>query len=104
MDISWGRTPGAIKVGGISAILGFVVSCSSTSVRQSNGSFECSYFDGGALLLGILAILGGLVGIATCVRRDEDDRTALLAASAVIVLVGIVHVLRGVGQVGGACN
>ena len=104
MNLSWSTIPAAIKTGGIAALLGFFVSCSSTSTRSGPGGFECDYTDGAALLFGVVAIVGGLIGIAQCVRRKEDDRILLFVASLVIVGVGVVHILRGIGSVGGPCN
>ncbi len=103
-SLSWSSTPTAIRAAGIAALLGFVVRCSSTTSTRSNGRLvECSYTDAGALLAGVVAVVGGLVGIALSVRRTED-RAVLLAVSAVSVALGVVHLLRGVGTIGGPCN
>ena len=103
-SLSWSSTPAAIRVAGVAALLGFVVRCSSTTSTTSNGRLvECSYTDAGALLAGIVAVVGGLVGVAASLRREED-RAVLIAVSVVSVALGVVHLLRGVGTIGGPCN
>lgn len=104
MNFSWKNTPASIRTALVAAILGFVVRCSSTTTSSRNGRLtECSYFDGGAVLFGAVAILSGLIGCVAATRR-QDDKTLMLVISIVSVAVGVLHILRGVGTVGGACN
>jgi hypothetical protein len=104
MNFSWKNTPAAIRTALIAAILGFVVRCSSSSTSSRNGRVtECSYFDGGAALFGAVAIVAGLMGVAASWRR-KDDKVLMLVISIGSVGVGIVHILRGVGAIGGPCN
>ncbi|BAN03946.1 hypothetical protein [Ilumatobacter coccineus] len=104
MNFSWKNTPASIRTAMVSAILGFVVRCSSTTTSSRNGRLtECSYFDGGAAFFGVVAIITGLVGCVVAFKRT-DDKTLMLVISIVSVGVGVLHVLRGVGTVGGACN
>ena len=86
------------------ALLGFVVRCSSTSSSSRNGQLtECSYVDAGALLFGAASVVAGLIGVGASLRRT-DDKALMLGISLVSVLVGIVHLMRGTGTIGGACN
>ncbi len=104
-SLSWSETPAAIRTGGIAALLGFVISCNTSSSRTVNGAVvDCSYTDFGALVLGAVAIIGGLIGIGTCLKRTADDRLLLIGASVVMIVLGVVHLLRGVGTIGGPCN
>lgn len=104
MNFSWRKTPASIRTAMVAAVLGFVVSCSSTTTSSRNGRLtECSYVDGGALILGALAVITGLVGVAASWRRT-DDKVLMLVLSGVSIVAGVFHVLRGVGAVGGPCN
>ena len=104
MTFSWKNTPASIRTAMITAILGFVIRCSSTSTSSTNGRLnECSYTDGGALLFGGVTIIAGIAGIAAATQR-KDDKALMIIISVVCVAVGVVHVLRGTGSIGGACN
>ena len=104
MKFSWKETPMAIRVAMVCGLLGFIVRCSSTSSSSRNGRLtECSYFDGGAVLFGGVTVVASLIGIATSLGRSED-KALMLGLSIVSLLVGIVHLLRGFGTVGGACT
>lgn len=104
MNFSWKNTPAAIRTALISAVLGFVVSCSSSSTRTVNGRLtECSYFDAGAALFGAVAIIAGLIGVAAAWKRT-DDKPLMLVISIVSTCVGVIHILRGIGVIGGPCN
>ena len=104
MSITWSTTPAAIRVGAIAAILGFLLTIESTSSRTINGRLaECSYTNYGALLLGAIAIVAGLIGVAMAVKSTEN-RGLLIAIAAVTVAIGVLHILRGIGSVGGPCN
>ena len=104
VKFSWKETPMAIRVAMICALLGFVARCSSTSSSTRNGRLtECTYVDGGALLFGGVTVVASLIGIAASLRRSED-KALMLGISIVTLLVGIVHLMRGTGTIGGACN
>ena len=76
----------------------------STSSRTINGRLtECSYINFGALILGALAIVGGLVGVLVA-RKITENRGILIAIAAGSVAIGVLHILRGIGSVGGPCN
>ncbi len=104
MSLSWSSTPAAIRGGAVAAILGFVISIESTSSRTINGRIaECSYTNFGALILGAVAILAGLVGVGVAIKVTEN-RGVLIAIAAASVALGVLHILRGVGTVGGPCT
>jgi predicted membrane channel-forming protein YqfA (hemolysin III family) len=105
MSLSWSTAPPAIRVGGIAAIAGFFASITTTSSRSVNGRLtECSYTDYGALIIGAVAILAGVVGFFAALSRKEEDRTVVLGVSIGIALVGVLHIMRGIGAVGGPCH
>ena len=92
-----------IRTAGIAAALGFVLTFETSSTRSSNGRLvECSYTNFGALLLGAIAIVTGLVGLIIA-RGESENRSALLGIAGVAVLVGVLHIFRGLGAVGGPC-
>jgi hypothetical protein len=104
MSLSWSTTPAVIRFAGVAAILGFVVTIESTSSRTINGRLaECSYTNFGALLLGALALVAGLVGVVAA-RKIVEQRTVLMAIAAGSALIGVLHILRGLGSIGGPCN
>lgn len=104
MNFSWSNTPAAIRTALVAAVLGFVVRCSSSSTSSRNGRLtECNYFDAGAALFGAVAIVAGLIGIAAAFRRN-DDKALMLVISIVSTGIGVIHILRGVGAIGGPCN
>ena len=93
----WSSLPSAAKAGIIAVIVGFLLRISTTTV--SGG--ECSYFDLGALLGGLAGV--GL-GIAALVgARKSDVRGAAAVVGALVLVLSVVNVLRGIGVIGGPC-
>lgn len=84
------------------AIAGFFVSFTTLSTSNINGVVSCDYADYGKIVLGGLAILVGGLGEVTALRLTET-KMANLIASGGASLVGIFHLLVGLGIVGGPC-
>lgn len=93
------------------ALVGFVVHISSSSTRTVNGEMvECSYLDIFALLAAVVAAVcavavakAGLARPNPWSKLARPSRGLVLAGSAVLVVLAVVHVLRGVGMIGGPC-
>ena len=102
--MSWSSLSGASKAALIFAILGFVVSFTTLSTSSINGIQTCSYMDYGALLFGALAMLAGSSGLMRVRDLAPDIRNLNLAICAAADIVGVVHILRGIGMVGGPCG
>jgi hypothetical protein len=100
--MSWSSLTGQSKAAIIFAILGFVLSFTSTNTSSINGVVSCSYMNYGALLFGALAILAGAGGLMTA-RSLGDTRSLNLAVSGIGLALGVLHIGRGLGMVGGAC-
>ena len=84
---------------GIGAVT-FVIKMSSLSTASSNGALtSCSYTDFFALIAGAILFVFGLVRVT----KSKDDATAKLLSVAVIVL-GAVHVARGLGIIMSPCG
>lgn len=89
------------------ALLGFVVSISSLVTSSVNGQIQsCSYQDYGAILAAAACLLCAGLGIAR--RRSRPYRyrvhpAVVYALAAVLVVFAVVHVLRGLGMIGGPC-
>jgi len=97
----WRELPGAAKTALICAVLGFVITIDSTTVKSSRGDVNCSYTNISALGFGAAA---GIAGVVALVLGAKRRHRATLVVGAVCVAVAVLHVLRGVGSVGGACN
>lgn len=101
--MSWSTLSTQAKFAGVLAILGFFVTLQSLSTTSRNGVIQtCSFFDIGAVLLGAGAVLFGVIGLAGG-NDQSEGRGASLAICGIGVAVGVYHVLRGVGVVGGPC-
>lgn len=99
--MGWRDLNGQVKAAAIIAILGFVIRVTSTSQSSINGVVTCWHNDFAALGLGILAvILGGLGAL----RAQGHARNANMIVGGIAAAVGVVHVLRGFGMVGGPCG
>lgn len=84
------------------ALAGFVVSFSTLNTTSINGVSTCDYLDYGKVLFGGLAVVVGGMGEFAALRLDRT-RVANLAASGGATVVGIYHLLVGMGIVGGPC-
>lgn len=100
----WSSLSGVSKAALIFAILGFVVSFTSLSSSTINGVRTCSYMDYGALLFGALAMLVGSAGLMRVRDLAPDARTLNLVICVAADVVGVIHILRGIGMVGGPCG
>lgn len=84
------------------AIAGFFVSFTTLSTSSINGVSTCDFMDYGKVVLGGLAVMVGGLGEVTALRLSEA-RIANLLASGGASVVGIFHLLVGLGIVGGPC-
>lgn len=100
----WSSLSGASKAALIFAVLGFVISFTSLSTTSINGVSTCSYMDYGALLFGALAMLAGSAGVMGVRGLAPDVRNLNLAICVAADVVGVVHILRGIGMIGGPCG
>lgn len=102
--MSWSSLSGASKAALIFAILGFVISFTTLSTSSINGVRTCSYMDYGALLFGALAMLSGSSGLMGARNLAAEARNLNIAVCVGADIVGVVHILRGIGMVGGPCG
>lgn len=100
--MSWSSLTGTSKAAAIFAILGFLLSFSTTNTSSINGVTTCSYMNYGALIFGVLAILAGGSGLASA-RGLGETQALNMGICAVGLAIGVLHVLRGIGMVGGPC-
>jgi len=78
----------------------FFINITSFSSSSSNGVLtSCSYIDYFALIAGAILFLFGLLRVF----KSKGDNTAMLLSVAVIVL-GAVHVARGLGIIMSPCG
>lgn len=103
--------PKPFWVGLAFALAAFVVHLSSTRTSGVNGVVvECSYMDYFALLAAVaVAVCAVAVAKAAFARHNPWSKIArptrglLFGASAVLLVFAVVHVLRGLGMLGGPC-
>ena len=101
--------PASAKAALVFAVLGFLVNLDYKSSTSINGGVvACHYMNFWALGFGAPALLAG--GSTWWDRFTEDplterieNRGLVLVVGAVGILVGVIHVLRGMGIVGGPC-
>lgn len=94
-------------------LVGFIVRMTSTSSRSVNGVVtECSFVDFAALLTAAACVLFAGVGAYEWRRQRREHWTRTrpsphgglaLGAVLVLVLLAAVHLVRGLGMVGGPC-
>ena len=84
------------------AIAGSVASYAPLSTSSVNGVVTCDFMDYGKVVLGGLTILVGGLGEVSAMRLT-DTKMANMIASGGASLVGIFHLLVGLGIVGGPC-
>lgn len=102
--MSWSSLSGASKAALVLAILGFVISFTTLSTSSVNGVSTCSYMDYGALVFGALAMLAGSAGVMRVRDLAPDARSLNLVVCVAADGVGVLHILRGIGMVGGPCG
>ncbi len=96
------QLPGVVKGAGICALLGFVISLSSSSSSTVNGTtVSCSHFDLAAVFFGGMAIVLGGAGLRTDTFGVAN--TVPRIVSGVSIAVGVLHLLRGFGVIFGPC-
>lgn len=85
----------------------FVVNLSSSSSKSVNGVVtECSYFDAAAMVAAAVCVGCAGFGVVQWVRKRHEyaiNHWMVIGAAAVLVLLAGIHVLRGLGMVGGPC-
>lgn len=92
------RTKGAVVV----ALLGFVISVSSTSTSNIRGVYSCTHIDYAAIALGGIALaMGG--GAVLAGLRESQRRPLDLGAAGIAALIGVWHLLRGLNMVASPC-
>lgn len=93
--------PKGVTAAAVCALLGFVLTFELTSSRTSNGVVtSCSYTDVAKIGLGAAAMV---LGVAL-LRRSLPSRNPLgLAVGIVAPLVGLYHVLTGIGMINSPC-
>ncbi len=99
----WRSLSGASKTAMICGLLGFVVGITNTHTSNLNGQITCSHMDYGALALGVIAGLAGGTGLSSA-RTMGEARMLNMAVSGGGLALGVIHVLRGIGQLGGPCG
>ncbi|MGI3183717.1 hypothetical protein [Nioella aestuarii] len=102
--MSWRSLSGASKAALIFAILGYVISFTTLSTSSINGVQTCSYMNYGALLFGVLAMMAGSSGLMGVRALAADTRNLNIAVCVGADIVGVIHILRGIGMVGGPCG
>lgn len=104
---AWAKLPVGLWVGLAAALVGFVFRFSFSSTATTNGVItQCTYYDVGAVLAAIVCFIGAVAGLIAWLRHPAENRLSpalVLPIAAVIALIGVVHVLRGLGMIGGPC-
>jgi hypothetical protein len=87
------------------ALLGFGTGVRTTTRQEIDGVLvTCSSTEWGALVVGTVAVLAGTVATVRTLRRTSPQhRPLLLGIAAGSLLLGLVHLARGVGAAGGPC-
>ena len=95
--MNWGNLSGLTKAAAICAVGGFFV----TIHQYKYGPGYCSYIDYGAVALGALAVLLGAVTAIASARNEAKDN---LIVGGIAALIGVYHIVTGLGIVGGPCD
>ena len=99
--------PGGYIVALVAAAVGFVLKLSSSTSETVNGEVvACSYFDVSPFLAAAVIVIAGIAGLVTWLRQPKGDRfmpALMIVVPIILALVTVVHVLRGLGIVGGPC-
>jgi succinate dehydrogenase hydrophobic anchor subunit len=99
--------PKAFWAGLVLAAVGFVVNVSETSRSSSPDGTTCSYTNYAAFAFAVVIVICIVTGWQDRGRRAPAYRLAApITAAFTIALLGLafVHVFRGTGTIGGACN
>ncbi|WP_299938336.1 hypothetical protein [uncultured Pelagimonas sp.] len=84
------------------AALGFVLRFTSTGTAEVDGQISCTHVDFAALCLGGIAMALG--GVGTFKARDlEVGAKTNIWLCLMVVAIGLLHLMRGLGLVGGPC-
>lgn len=94
---------GPARTAAIMAGLGFFISVTSFSRSNMGGVYSCSFTDYGALFFGALAILFGGIAAARTAGGPSDAKGVNMALSLGALAIGLYHLLRGFGIIGGPC-
>lgn len=101
--MNWKSLSGSSKAAIVFAALGFVISFTTLSTSSINGVQTCSYTDYGTLVFGALAMLSASSGLMRVRDLAAEARNLNLIVCAAADVVGVIHILRGMGIVGGPC-
>jgi hypothetical protein len=83
----------------LAAGFGFVCTMSYRRTSELDGEYSCSGFDAAPVAVGAVALVAGVVAL---VRRRPDHRRAIeMAAGLAGIVLGVVHVLRGLFDIFG---
>ena len=99
----WKDLSGSSKAALIFAVLGFVINLTSTTSSSVNGVTTCSHTDFAALALGALTLLVASVGLTRIRDLRPEALNLNIAVLVAADIIGIVHILRGIGIIGGPC-
>lgn len=102
--MNWRNLSGMARAAIVFAILGFVIAITSTSSTSINGVSDCSHVNYGALAFGALAMMAGSAGLMGLRDLPAEARNLNIVALVGADLLGVLHLLRGIGMVGGPCG
>lgn len=105
------RLPTAYRWGLGVGLVAFVVKVTTMTSHSVNGEIvECSYLDyfgfvAAAVLVGcaVLGIKRSRAMWTSWTSRVVPSTPLVVGATAVLLLLAVVHLLRGLGMIGGAC-
>ncbi|MDO5617246.1 hypothetical protein [Kocuria sp.] len=104
---AWGKIPVGLWVGLAASLVGFFLRLSMYSRTTTNGVVtQCTYFDIGAMMIAVICFVSAVIGVVAWSRRPRETRMTpalIVPLTALIGLLGAVHVLRGFGIIGGLC-
>ncbi|MGH1415489.1 MAG: hypothetical protein ACRBB0_18520 [Pelagimonas sp.] len=98
----WHELTTVTKSAMLVAVLGFAIKLTSTGTVSANGTTVCTHMDFAALCLGGLTMALASTGIFKA-RDLETGRALNLWLCLTAVAVGLLHLVRGLGIVGGPC-
>ena len=80
-------------------IVAFFVSVSTLSTSSGAGGSTCSYTDYAAIVLGVIAAIMGIGGAV-----KAKGHAPAMGLGALVAVLGVVHVCRGLGLVMSPCG
>ncbi len=98
--------PKSLWVGLVVGLLAFVVRITSQTMYTAPGVSECSFTDYGALVAAAICLLCGVSAIVRTVRgvdRVRMNPAVVHGVSALLLVLSVIHLLRGLGIVASAC-